>query len=403
MGKNILILTHEYSSDTKPNERWTKVVSYFAKEWAKENRVIVVVDSSKFPKFYYLFGGLLRWVAKHNSKDPALITDQTWRKNFEFNDGEIKVYNRPMLKFFPHGKYYRFHINRQVNDIISILAENNFNPDIIDGHWLNPQIDLIPELGKYYGAKTALVLHREAVSPQYYTKSIEQKLNCIDKIGCRSKTGAMALYDNLSLREMPFTCSSGIPDRFVENAISDKTIFSNSQIQIVTVSRLMDWKCIDAAIEGIDTALRGKDYNYVIIGDGPEKEKLQTMINDRGITDKVHLIGKIPREQVLERLKVSDFFVLISKRETFGLVYLEAMLQGCIAIGSENGGIDGIIEHGKNGFLVPEGDSGALSQCINSICSLNADDMQDISQNAITTAVDYTDSKVAARYLAEIS
>ena len=46
-----------------------------------------------------------------------------------------------------------------------------------------------------------------------------------------------------------------------------------------------------------------------------------------------------------------NVWIMISKNETFGLVYLEAMARGCITIGSRNQGIDGVINHGVNGFF----------------------------------------------------
>lgn len=401
--KNILILTHQYSSDTKPNGRWTKVVAYFAHEWAKDNRVIVVVNSSKFPKFYYFFGSVLRWIARRNSKDPALITDQSWRNDFDFDDAGISVYNRPMLKFWPHATYGSFRIKRQEKEIISICDRNGFKPDIIDAHWLNPQLDLLIPLGEYYKAKTALVLHSEAIKPEYYTKSNEQKLNKIDKVGCRSHYGAKTLNENLTLKETPFVCSSGIPDKYVETAVQDKKVFSNPQIKVVTVSRLMDWKCIDAAIKGVDDALKGNNYQYTIIGDGPEAPHLQRLIEERNIDDQVTLTGKLPREEVLEKLMSADLFVLISKHETFGLVYLEAMLQGCITIASRKGGVDGIIIDGENGFLCGEGDEKDLQKTIKRIIALNKDEKQVIAIEAKNAALEYTDSKVSNRYLDIIS
>lgn len=403
MGKNILILTHQYSCDTKPNGRWTKVVSYFAHEWAKDNRVLVIINSSKFPKQYYSFGSVLRWVAKRNSKDPALITDQSWREPFDFDDDGIRVYNRPMLKFWPHAMYSDFQLKKQAREIISILEENNFKPDIIDGHWLNPQLDLLLLLREYYKAKTALVLHMEAITARYYTKSIERKLNRIDKVGCRSHHGAATLNENLRLKEKPFVCSSGIPDKYVETAVEEKTVFGSSQVHVVTVSRLMDWKCLDAAIKGIDDAFKGTDYRYMIIGDGPEQPKLQTLIDERRITGQVELAGRLPREVVLENLKGADLFVLISKHETFGLVYLEAMLQGCIAIASKNGGVDGIIVDGENGFLCNEGDEQDLERTIKKILCLSNEEKQAVSLRARQTALNYTDSKVSKRYLDIIS
>lgn len=403
MGKNILILTHQYSSDTKPNGRWTKVVSYFAQEWAKDNNVLVIINSTKFPKLYYFFGGMMRLIARLTSKDPALITDQDWRQPFNFSDNGIRVYNRPMLKFLPHGKYFKFQLNNQVKEIVSILEENQFKPDIIDGHWLNPQLDLLLSLGDYYKAKTALVVHSEAVTSRYYTRSNAKKLNRLDKVGCRSHYGAKTLFEKLKLNKEPFVCSSGITDKYATTAVENKIIFQSTQKHIVTIGRLLDWKCIDSAIVGVDDALKGTEYSYSIMGDGPEMDSLQKLINKRGITDKVKLLGRLPREQVIENLKSADIFVLISEHETFGLVYLEAMLQGCITVAAWEGGVDGIIKDGINGFLCKQDDPEDLAKVIEKIAQTPVETLNLISKKAQETALEYTDSKVAARYLANIS
>lgn len=403
MGKNILVLTHQYSSDTRPNGRWTKVVSYFVQEWAKDNNVLVIINSTKFPKLYYFFGGLMRLVARLTSKDPALITEQDWRNPFDFSDNGIRVYNRPMLKFLPHGKYFKFQLNNQVKEIISILEANHFTPDIIDGHWLNPQLDLLLSLGEHYHARTALVVHSEAVTKRYYTRNNAKKLNQLDVVGCRSHYGAKTLYEKLKLSRMPFVCSSGITDKYATTAVKNKILFQYNTRRIVTIGRLMDWKCIDSAIKGVEKALKGTDYEYSIMGDGPEKNSLQQLIGKLDIADKVTLLGRLPREQVIENLKSADMFVLISEHETFGLVYLEAMLQGCITIAAWEGGVDGIIEDGVNGFLCKQDDPEDLASVITRITHLSQAKLQDISKKAQETALEYTDSKVAARYLAEIS
>ena len=165
----------------------------------------------------------------------------------------------------------------------------------------------------------------------------------------------------------------------------------------------MDWKCIDSAINGVDDALKGTDYQYSIMGDGPEMQSLQRLIDKRGISEKVKLLGRLPREQVIENLKDADIFVLISEHETFGLVYLEAMLQGCITIAAWEGGVDGIIEDGINGFLCRQDDSEDLTDVIKRIVQLPQGKLQDISRKAQETALNYTDSKVAKRYLDIIS
>ena len=99
----------------------------------------------------------------------------------------------------------------------------------------------------------------------------------------------------------------------------------------------------------------------------------------------------------------SQVFVLISKHETFGLVYLEAMLQGCIVIASKFGGVDGIIRDGENGFLCEEGNEEELVQIFTRINKMTQKDKSRLSENAVVTAKSFSESKVARCYLESIT
>ncbi|MBI5538884.1 MAG: glycosyltransferase [Bacteroidia bacterium] len=90
---------------------------------------------------------------------------------------------------------------------------------------------------------------------------------------------------------------------------------------------------------------------------------------------------------------------MISKREAFGLVYLESMARGCITIGSRSEGIDGIIKHEKNGFLCEAGNEKELVQIIRQINKLTPAERKKISDNAIATAKELTDYMVALKYI----
>lgn len=93
---------------------------------------------------------------------------------------------------------------------------------------------------------------------------------------------------------------------------------------------------------------------------------------------------------------------MISEEETFGLVYLEAMSMGCITIASRNEGMEGIIVDGKNGFLCKAGDEHELASIINKINQMPQDKLNEISINAIKTAKELTDDKVAEHYINSI-
>lgn len=402
-GKKILILTREYSSKTRRNDRWTMIVSQFAKEWSKENEVIVIINSVRFPSIYYFFISFTKaLVAKLYGKDASLLKDRSWGKPFSFMDGSIRVYNLPRTKLFPHARLLKWQLKKQEKQIERILEQNCFVPDVIDAHWINPQLDLLLMLKNKYSAKTALVVHREAVLGEYHTKRIGNALNQLDHVGCRSRVGAESLYKGCNLNEIPFVCSSGIPDEYFNKVVGEKIINTTNPV-ISTVSRLLNWKCLDATILGVAHAYNGEQYQYNIYGEGSERSSLEHLINSEGLGNKVKLRGKVTRDDVIARMQETDIFVMISKHETFGLVYLEAMAQGCITIASINGGIDGIIVDGENGFLCPEGDEKALTELLLKIRGMRKEELQKISINAQMTAREYTDSKVAKRYLAEIS
>ena len=93
---------------------------------------------------------------------------------------------------------------------------------------------------------------------------------------------------------------------------------------------------------------------------------------------------------------------MISKGEAFGLVYLEAMARGCITIGSKNEGIDGVIEHGVNGFLCEAGSVECLTKLILHINTLSSSQKLEISKNAMKTAKGLTDNMAAQKYISAL-
>ena len=94
-----------------------------------------------------------------------------------------------------------------------------------------------------------------------------------------------------------------------------------------------------------------------IIGDGPERQRLGTLAQQLGINDRVKFLGRQSRATVAEAMRRCTLFVLPSKYEGLGCVYLEAMSSGKPAIGCREQGIAEIIQQGSNGFLIgPDND-----------------------------------------------
>ena len=118
--------------------------------------------------------------------------------------------------------------------------------------------------------------------------------------------------------------------------------------------------------------------------------------------DAVSFLGKIEREKIINWYDKSDCFVMISDHEVFGLVYLEAMSRGCITIAGNNGGMEGSIKSGENGFLCTPGNAEELASIINMINKMSAAEKKKISDNAKQTARDFSDWNAAELYLKNI-
>ena len=97
----------------------------------------------------------------------------------------------------------------------------------------------------------------------------------------------------------------------------------------------------------------------------------------------------------------SDIFILPSIGETFGMVYLEAMSQGCITICTKDDGISGIIKNGENGFLtLPNAND--IKKIILNIKNMDNDSLNTLRYNSFQTIQEYTSDKCAREYLQQI-
>jgi hypothetical protein len=89
-----------------------------------------------------------------------------------------------------------------------------------------------------------------------------------------------------------------------------------------------------------------------IIGDGSERGRLQELARELSIADRVHFLGRRPRAEVAAAMKQCALFALPSRYEGLGNVYLEAMSAERPAIACRGQGIEEVIRHGENGWLI---------------------------------------------------
>lgn len=399
---NILIVTQLYPQpddigDNKP----TKTVEYFAKEWVMEgHRVVVIHCPSKFPLVYYLIPSMIK--NKFAGKLSFIVPPIESREFLQRDEYGIKVYRLPMFKLFPGSGYSSQKMLNQTNTIAKLLEELSFEPDIVMGHFANPSTELVANLAKYYKIKSSIVFHNDCNKRSIKKYKLESLVNNIGAIGARSKIEAEELKRLLKLERNPFICYSGVPNDAIESAekICVKHDYSNG-IKYIYVGSLIKRKNVDAVIKGFVNQSKEND-TLKIIGGGPEEDNLKLLTSKLNAEHRVIFTGRVTREEVLNQMKEAQVFTLVSDAETFGMVYIEAMLQGCLTIASRGGGFDGLIKDGQNGFICNPGDDQMLKSIYRRIEGMTEQQRNTIGQNAIDTAVNFSEKLVAKRYLNKV-
>jgi len=101
--------------------------------------------------------------------------------------------------------------------------------------------------------------------------------------------------------------------------------FDENTVNFVTVARLVEQKALDRLINIHSKLINdGYEHNFYIIGDGPEKDKLQKLINDNQVQETFKLLGK--KENPYPYMKQADYFCLLSHFEGYGMVLEEAKI-----------------------------------------------------------------------------
>lgn len=140
---------------------------------------------------------------------------------------------------------------------------------------------------------------------------------------------------------------------------------------IVNVARSVPKKNHRKLIEAISELIKkGKRVKCVVAGDGPERERLESLIQSKKLNNKITLVGNLEREQVRNLLRIADIVVLPSTivdghHESFGIVAIEASSCGKPVIVGSLGGQAEAVVHEKTGFVVNADNIAEIERAVN--------------------------------------
>ncbi len=149
---------------------------------------------------------------------------------------------------------------------------------------------------------------------------------------------------------------------------SERKIQPGEPIKILTVGRLVEKKGHEYLIKAIAKVITNHtNITCIIAGDGPLRNKLESLVSELGIENHVKFLGAVEQNEVIKLYQQAHIFVLPSitasngDQEGIPVVLMEAQAVGLLIISTYHSGIPEVIMDGKSGFLVPEKDVNALA------------------------------------------
>ena len=136
--------------------------------------------------------------------------------------------------------------------------------------------------------------------------------------------------------------------------LKEEFSISEDEKVIIHVSNFRAVKRVPDVVRAFKKIADAMPAKLLLVGDGPEVTVVSKLVKELGLSHHVLFLGK--QENLEELYSISDLLLLLSEKESFGLVALEAMACGVPCIGTNVGGIPEVITDGENGYICELGD-----------------------------------------------
>jgi glycosyltransferase involved in cell wall biosynthesis len=209
----------------------------------------------------------------------------------------------------------------------------------------------------------------------------EEGKNIISKIVPREKIVIIPPASNIEIDEYP---------------IREK----HEYVEILSVGALIKRKNYKTLIEIFHNVKSKVNKNIIlrIIGEGPDRDNLEKLIEQIGLKNYVILEGHVVNNRIKEYYKKADIYCSTSLCESFGIAVLEAMGCGLPVVAMRPAGFEHVITHGENGFLVEQRDLKNFEEYL--ITLINNENLrEEIGRKAYEVVKkEYTSAAIAKKY-----
>ncbi len=356
---------------------------------------------------YPTFGGsgvvateLGKALAKNNHQVHFITYQQPPRLDF-FNENvfyhEVSVPTYPLFQFPPYE-------SALASEMVNVVL--NENVDLLHVHYAIPHASAafmakmilrsqgrtVPVVTTLHGTDITLVGKDESYEP-VVTFSINES----DGVTSVSEDLKRDTYKHFKItREIEVIPNFIDLTRFKRQDKDHfkRAICPNGEKLLVHTSNFRRVKRMDDAVKIFYHVQQQIPAKLLLVGDGPERGRIEKLVKELGIYDSVRFLGKL--DAVEEVLSVADLFLMPSENESFGLAALEALACEVPLITTNVGGLPELNIPGVTGFLSNVGDVDEMTK--NALFILQDDQLPTFKANALARAKVFELSKILPMY-----
>ena len=315
--KLVLVITRWFPTSAEPNRCiFTKKMLDQQVTLNNNYNYVVIVPIPYYPRFIPKFFSKKYY---NFSRIPYITSN----KNY-------KVYHPRYFKvpglWFQQFEWYLYY-----SSVIKTIDNNSISFNIIHSHGMFPCGFVSARVAKYFNKPLVQHLHDGSIL------SLDKwKHKYYDYVLKAAKKLVAVSYNQRKIIVNVFGQLYSSKIKVIHNGV-DLSSFNklgikkqnNKTISIISIGNLVKSKGFKLLIKSISKLnSKTKIYNLTIVGEGKERESLEQLINELKLNSHVELLGSVNNDLLPRELSKHDIFVLATKRETFGIVFLEAMACG---------------------------------------------------------------------------
>lgn len=245
--------------------------------------------------------------------------------------------------------------------LVKHVIKKEGEPDIVYGHYLR-YCGRALAVKRRFGIPAVGIEHWSEMGYDNIREDLKQQAAKIYPFLDRQLVVSEALKKNI-LKNIGVE-TTVVSDIYGKEFCYKEQVKKDDIIRFVLTGDLIPRKRFDLVLEALDDCVSlPKNALFTIIGDGPEREKLDGLIEKYHLGDIVHMVGRKNREYIVNAMQESDAFILSSFSETFGVAPIEALACGVPVIATDCGGPRSYMND-FNGLLIPINNVKAMSEAI---------------------------------------